>query len=104
LEFAARCGAAPLIERARSELAVLGARPRRLMFSGVEGLTASERRVAAMAAEGMSNREIASSLFVTIKTVETHLGRAYRKLDISSRAELPGRLADSDAAQLTASA
>jgi DNA-binding CsgD family transcriptional regulator len=104
LELAARCEAAPLIERARSELAVLGARPRRLMFSGLEGLTASERRVAAMAAEGMSNREIASSLFVTIKTVETHLGRVYRKLDISSRAELPATLAASDAAPLTASA
>jgi DNA-binding CsgD family transcriptional regulator len=104
LELAAGCEAALLIERARSELAVLGARPRRLMFSGLEGLTASERRVAAMAAEGMSNREIASSLFVTIKTVETHLGRVYRKLDISSRAELPAKLAGSGAAELTAQA
>jgi DNA-binding CsgD family transcriptional regulator len=104
LELAAHCEATPLIHRARAELAVLGARPRRLMFSGLEGLTASERRVAAMAAEGMSNREIASSLFVTIKTVETHLGRVYRKLDISSRAELPAKLADSGASELTAQA
>jgi DNA-binding CsgD family transcriptional regulator len=104
LELAAGCEAALLIRRARSELTVLGARPRRLMFSGLEGLTASERRVAAMAAEGMSNREIASSLFVTIKTVETHLGRAYRKLDISSRTELPAKLAGGGAGELTAQA
>jgi DNA-binding CsgD family transcriptional regulator len=82
-----------LAERARAELLVLGARPRRLMFSGVEALTATERRVAAMAAEGLSNREIAQSLFVTKKTVETHLRSVYRKLSIASRSELPAQLA-----------
>jgi DNA-binding CsgD family transcriptional regulator len=59
-------------------------------------LTASERRVAAMAAEGLSNRQIAEALFVTPKTVENHLGRVYRKLDIGSRVEL------SDALELAA--
>jgi ATP/maltotriose-dependent transcriptional regulator MalT len=93
LELAARCKAEALIERARDELHVLGARPRRLMFSGVEGLTATERRVATMAADGLSNREIAQALFVTTKTVETHLRSVYRKLDIGSRRELPERLA-----------
>jgi DNA-binding CsgD family transcriptional regulator len=68
---------------------VLGARPRRLMFTGVESLTASERRVAELAAEGMPNREIAQRLFVTLKTVEFHLGNAYRKVGVSSRKELP---------------
>ena len=55
---------------------------------GVEQLTASERRVAELAAQGHSNPEIAQALFVTRKTVETHLGRVYRKLGISGRAAL----------------
>jgi DNA-binding CsgD family transcriptional regulator len=54
----------------------------------LEQLTASERRVAELAAEGRSNPEIAQALFVTRKTVETHLGRVYRKLDISGRGKL----------------
>jgi DNA-binding CsgD family transcriptional regulator len=93
LELAARCEADALVARARDELRALGARPRRLMFSGVEALTASERRVAAMAGQGLSNRDIAQALFVTQKTVETHLRNVYRKLDIGSRRQLPERLA-----------
>jgi len=46
-----------------------------------------------MAAQGLANREIAQALFVSLKTVEMHLGRAYRKLDVRSRSELPGALA-----------
>jgi len=88
LEAARRCGATALVDRAHEELVTAGARPRRLMFSGAEALTASERRVAKLAAEGMGNREIAQSLFVTVKTVENHLGRAYAKLGIHSREEL----------------
>ncbi len=64
------------------------------MLSGVESLTASERRVAGMAASGLSNREIAQALFVTIKTVEKHLGQAFAKLAVGSRAELVDALAD----------
>jgi DNA-binding CsgD family transcriptional regulator len=56
-------------------------------------LTPSERRVVALAAEGMSNSEIAQALFVTRKTVEKHLGAAYAKLEISSRAQLPRAIA-----------
>ncbi|MBS1893821.1 MAG: helix-turn-helix transcriptional regulator [Actinobacteria bacterium] len=93
LEAARRCGATALVERAHRELVTAGARPRRLMFSGLEALTASERRVAEMASGGLSNREIAQTLFVTAKTVENHLGRAYAKLGIHSREELPGALA-----------
>jgi DNA-binding CsgD family transcriptional regulator len=93
LEFAERSGAAPLAERAREELAATGARPRRIVRSGTESLTASERRVATMAADGMSNPEIAQALFVTRRTVETHLTAVYRKLEISSRSELSGALA-----------
>jgi class 3 adenylate cyclase/DNA-binding CsgD family transcriptional regulator len=93
LELATRCGATPLAERAETELLATGARPRRIALSGVESLTPSERRVAQMAAEGNTNREIAQALFVTTKTVEVHLSSAYRKLGISSRSQLPKVLA-----------
>jgi DNA-binding CsgD family transcriptional regulator len=65
-------------------------------ISGAEGLTASERRIASMAAKGLSNPEIAEALFIRKKTVETHLGNTYRKLGIRSRAELGGALRDGD--------
>jgi len=94
LELATRCGATPLAERAREELAATGAKPRRVMLSGVESLTPSEVRVARLAAGGMGNREIAQELFVSVKTVETHLGSAYRKLGISSRRALPEALSE----------
>jgi DNA-binding NarL/FixJ family response regulator len=55
-------------------------------------LTARELRVATMAAEGQTNREIAQALYVTPKTVEVHLSSAYRKLDIRSRRDLPAAL------------
>ena len=93
-ELAHRCGARPLVARAIAELRVLGARPRRLMFSGIEGLTASERRAAELAAKGMTNREIAQALFVTQKTVETHLTHVFRKLDIGSRKQIASALDD----------
>jgi DNA-binding CsgD family transcriptional regulator len=92
LDLADDCGAHPLSERARTELRVAGARPRRARLSGPESLTPSEQRVAAMAAEGMTNRAIAQALFVTSKTVEVHLSGAYRKLDIRSRMQLPKAL------------
>jgi DNA-binding CsgD family transcriptional regulator len=58
------------------------------MRSGIDALTASERRVCEMAAAGMSNPEIAQALFVTRATVESHLHSAYRKLDLTSRRQL----------------
>jgi DNA-binding CsgD family transcriptional regulator len=88
LERAQRCNATALVERAHSELLATGARPRRVAVSGPDALTASERRVAGMAAEGLTNRAIAQALFVTEKTIEWHLSQAYRKLDITSRSEL----------------
>lgn len=93
LDLAHRCGASALERRVRDELAAAGARPRRTVLSGVESLTPSERRVAWMAADGMTNREIAQALFVTARTVETHLTHVYQKLDIESRSELAGGLA-----------
>jgi DNA-binding NarL/FixJ family response regulator len=92
LDFAVRCGSQPLVEQAEAELAATGARPRRLLLSGVESLTASEKRVAKFAAEGLSNKDIAQALFVTTKTVEVHLSNVYRKLGIGSRNELPQAL------------
>ena len=95
LELAQRLGATVLADRAHEELVATGARPRRLVLSGVDSLTPSERRIAAMAAEGLSNREIAQALFVTLRTVEMHLSNAFRKLDVSARTQLPAALASS---------
>ena len=92
LEIAHRAGARPLADRAQEELAATGARPRRLVVSGLDALTPSERRVAEMAAQGLTNKEIAQALFVTPKTVEVHLSSVYRKLEIGSRAQLPNAL------------
>jgi DNA-binding CsgD family transcriptional regulator len=89
LDIAARCGARPLAAHAREELKATGARPRREWRTGVEALTPSELRVVRLAAEGKTNREIAHALYVTLKTVEGHLARAYSKLEISGRRELP---------------
>jgi DNA-binding CsgD family transcriptional regulator len=88
VDLAQQVGAFRLAERANEEIAATGARPRKVLQTGLDALTASERRVAQLAAEGMSNKEIAQTLFVTIKTVEVHLSHAYRKLEISSRAQL----------------
>jgi DNA-binding CsgD family transcriptional regulator len=93
LDIAHRCGALAVAERASEELVAAGARPRRAVLSGRDALTPSERRVAEMAARGLSNREIAQSLFVTLKTVEWHLRNAYGKLGITSRRELTPALA-----------
>jgi DNA-binding CsgD family transcriptional regulator len=93
-ELAHRGGATPLVERANDELAATGARPRSVIRSGVESLTASERRVADLAARDRSNKEIAQELFVTVKTVELHLSNVYRKLQIGSRRQLAAALGD----------
>jgi DNA-binding CsgD family transcriptional regulator len=92
LHLAYQCGATRLAQRARTELLAAGARPRRGALTGLEALTASERRVAELAAAGLSNPEIAQSLFVTLNTVEGHLRHVYRKLSIGSRGQLPAAL------------
>jgi DNA-binding CsgD family transcriptional regulator len=73
---------------------VAGTRPRRTALSGVEALTPRELQVTRLAAKGLSNREIAESLFVTMKTVEWHLRHSYHKLGIGSRQELATKIAD----------
>lgn len=84
-EVAARSGAQRLLKQATGELRAAGARPRRVLRTGADSLTPRERRVAELAAAGRSNPDIAQELFVSIKTVETHLSAAYRKLGVSGQ-------------------
>ena len=83
-------------ERARAELERLGLRPR------AGALTEAEARIAELAASGASNREIASRLFISVKTVEANLSRCYRKLGVRSRVQLARRLERDDGASETA--
>jgi DNA-binding CsgD family transcriptional regulator len=101
LDLAQQCGAERLAARAVEELRVAGARPRRRLITGLDALTPSEARIARMAAGGMGNRDIAQALFLTVRTVENHLGSAYRKLGIGSREELRRALGDRMAATKT---
>ena len=87
-ELARRCGAMRSPSAPTASSAATGEKQRRFVPIGVESLTPSERRIAEMAAEGLTNRQIAQQLFLTLKTVETHLSNTYRKLDIASRREL----------------
>jgi DNA-binding CsgD family transcriptional regulator len=93
LDAAHRSGAKRLAEHAETELRATGARPRRVFLTGLDSLTASERRIAEFASQGLSNREIAQTLFVTARTVEGHLTSVFRKLRVDSRDELPAALA-----------
>lgn len=95
-QLARQCGAVRLAKRSHDELQATGITLRRYAPIGVESLTPSERRVVELAASGMTNRQIAQSLFVTIKTVEAHLSAAYDKLDIKSRGQLSGVLEASE--------
>ena len=86
--------AGPLRDHAAEEPKATGARVSRPALTGVDALTASEHRIASMAARGMSNADIAQALFVTVKTVEMHLGHAYNKLNLRGRTQLAGALGD----------
>lgn len=92
LDIAHRQGALALAQQAREELVVAGARPRRDALRGRDSLTSSELRVARLAAEGRTNNEIAQLLFITPRTVESHLTSSYSKLGIRTRRDLPGAL------------
>jgi DNA-binding CsgD family transcriptional regulator len=91
-ELADGAGAQPLAARVRAELLASGARPRRTALMGPAALTSAERRIADLAAEGLTNRQIAQRLFVTQPTVETHLRHAFQKLGVASRTELASAL------------
>jgi DNA-binding CsgD family transcriptional regulator len=92
VDLAEEMGMERLRERARQELVLAGGRPRRVRVTGPRSLTAAQHQVARLAAAGRTNRQIAEELFVTIKTVETHLAAVYRKLGIATRDELADRL------------
>jgi DNA-binding CsgD family transcriptional regulator len=92
LRLARACGALPLAKLIDEELAVSGSRSRRVLRSGGDALTASERRTAALAADGYTNQQIADALVVSVRTVETHLAHVYQKLDVTSRRQLPAAL------------
>jgi DNA-binding CsgD family transcriptional regulator len=94
VDTAHRAGAKPLAEQAETELRATGARPRRIVLTGLDSLTASERRIAELAGQGLTNREIAQTLFVTARTVEGHLTSVFRKLQVDSRDKLRDALAD----------
>ena len=88
LDLAQRGGLRLIARRARDELLAAGARPRRDMLTGPEALTPAEHRIAALAAAGHTNREIAEQLYITLRTVETHLTHAFQKLQITTRDQL----------------
>ncbi|MEY2516734.1 MAG: hypothetical protein QOJ89_4092 [bacterium] len=88
LAAARECGADGLAAHVADELAASGIRVPARPRSGADALTPSERRIARMAAEGATNKEIAQALFLSVKTIEMHLGHTYRKLDVRSRQAL----------------
>lgn len=88
VSVAKQCGAIAVEGFAQEELRAAGYRAESRASHGLEALTRSERRVADLAAEGMTNKEIAARLFVGLRTVEVHLSNAYHKLGISGRAGL----------------
>lgn len=89
IEILNELGAPLWVERAEDELRRASPRPRR-----DRELTGAERRVAALVADGMTNREVAAQLFTTVATVEAHLTRIYRKLGLRSRTQLARAVAD----------
>jgi DNA-binding CsgD family transcriptional regulator len=90
-------GAVPLARRARRHLVATGLRPRRSAIDGVEALTPRQREVGALAAAGRTNNEIARELFLSVKTVETHLTTIYRTLGVRTRRDLGGALGEAPA-------
>ena len=93
-----RIGAEPWAERTRMELRATGEHIRRRDLSDAEQLTPQELQIALIVAEGLSNRDVGARLFLSPKTVEFHLTRIYRKLEIHSRSELVRRIVDLEAA------
>jgi DNA-binding CsgD family transcriptional regulator len=94
LDLAHYCGARRIANQARAELIAAGAKPRRDAITGRDALTAGELRVARLAAEGLTNREIAQALFITTKTAKGHLSHVFHKLEITRRGQLANALTD----------
>jgi DNA-binding CsgD family transcriptional regulator len=88
--------ARPYVERCEQELAACGLAPAKRSAFDPSRLTAQELAVARLVAVGMSNRQVASELFISIKTVQFHLTHIYAKLGVGSRAELAAQFRDND--------
>lgn len=98
LEVFDSAGAGPWHDRARAELVATGERVPRRAFDAREHLTPQESQIAALVAQGMTNREVGEAIYLSPKTVEFHLTRVYRKLDLNTRAELVRLFAGGDPA------
>jgi ATP/maltotriose-dependent transcriptional regulator MalT len=98
LELASGLGGKPIADLARSELRLAGSRPRSDFATGPEALTDAERRIAELAAAGLTNREIGQEVFITRKTVEWHLHNVFRKLEVETRGEIGAALGAEPAA------
>jgi DNA-binding NarL/FixJ family response regulator len=85
-------GADAFARRAERELLATGERARKRTVDTLDQLTPQETQIARLAAEGHTNREIAAQMFITASTVEYHLRKAFRKLDVKSRTQLADRL------------
>ncbi|MFC5250670.1 helix-turn-helix transcriptional regulator [Streptomyces nigrescens] len=96
LDLAVGCGATALAARLEERLHLAGGRVARSGSQGIRGLTAGEERVCTLAAQGYSNKQIAELLVVSLRTVETHLTGAYRKLGITGRPQLAAAMATTD--------
>src|SRR5664279_4474399 len=94
--LASLSGAHQLVEEAGIQLRAAGARPRRLGIIGPDSLTPAELRVVRLAAAGKTNLGIAADLYVSVKTVEGHLAKAFRKLGVDSRLDLAPALGPGD--------
>jgi DNA-binding CsgD family transcriptional regulator len=96
LETFERLGAVPWSERARSELSATGETVKRRDPYATDELTPQELQVALIVGRGATNKEAGAALFLSPKTIETHLGHIYRKLNVRSRTELAHRLGSTD--------
>src|SRR4051794_18401161 len=85
-------GTEAFAERARVELQATGEHARKRIPDTIDQLTPQELQISRLVAQGNTNREIAAQLFVSPSTVEYHLRKAFRKLDVKSRTQLAGRV------------
>jgi DNA-binding NarL/FixJ family response regulator len=96
LDIAHHVGALAVEQQAHDELLASGARPRRAVLQGADALTPSEARIASLMADGLTSRDVAETLYLTMSTIECHRRNIYHKLAVSSREELRAAMAADD--------